>query len=138
MTGGDPHFIAFDFLRLAQTDLRIAEFVLADQTLDSRMAGFHAQQAVEKTLKAAILLTRQREPGRTHDISALLSKLPPDWRVQRLDEPLSLLPRWVSGGRYPDDLVFSDAQTERDALDLAIEAISLLTADLQDAGFDLG
>ena len=45
------------FLRLAERDFRAFEILGAHAEIDLAVAGFHAQQAVEKSLKA--VLTRE-------------------------------------------------------------------------------
>ncbi len=61
-------------LELAEKDLRAAG-VLADvDNPDIEMVGFHLQQAVEKALKAWLLLLDEEMP-RTHDLSFLISRL---------------------------------------------------------------
>lgn len=45
-----------------------------------RIVGFHAPQAVEKALKAAIIL-EGAEPPRSHDLDELRNLLPRTWRV---------------------------------------------------------
>ena len=60
---------------MAERDLRVAQVIVAAD-LPSYDASFHAQQAVEKALKA--LLTRhQVEFRRTHDLGELLQLAEP-------------------------------------------------------------
>ncbi|HTC71778.1 MAG TPA: HEPN domain-containing protein [Solirubrobacteraceae bacterium] len=57
-------------LRLAESDLQACR-VLADASdIADGAVGFHAQQAVEKALKAAIVLTEAELP-RMHDLERL-------------------------------------------------------------------
>ncbi len=48
--------VAESFARLAAIDLATAEKLAPDPEMDDRPVGFHAQQAVEKALKVAVML----------------------------------------------------------------------------------
>jgi HEPN domain-containing protein len=61
------------FLRKAASDLAAARALAADPDQLDDVVGFHAQQAVEKSLKAVIAL-RGLEIPLTHDV-ALLTRL---------------------------------------------------------------
>jgi HEPN domain-containing protein len=95
-------------LRLAESDLHACR-VLADASdVADGAVGFHAQQAVEKALKTAIVLTEAELP-RTHDLERLSEQaaerapLPDElagvdwltpWAVAlRYDEPATALDR---------------------------------------------
>jgi HEPN domain-containing protein len=60
-----------DLLALAREDLIAAEALEKDERASDSSVGFHAQQAVEKALKAAIA-SRGREFPFTHDLGLLL------------------------------------------------------------------
>ena len=82
--------VAQRLLLAARRDAVVLEKLLHDPEVDDSILGFHAQQAVEKSLKA--ILSRARvEFRRTHDLAELLDLLmdsgvepPPD--ADRLDE----------------------------------------------------
>ena len=57
-------------LRLAGRDLRAFEILGAHPDVDLAVAGFHAQQSVEKSLKA-VLTARQIAYPRTHNLEEL-------------------------------------------------------------------
>jgi HEPN domain-containing protein len=61
-------------LRKASQDLYVLERLSADLATPDEILGFHAQQAVEKMLKAA-LTNRAIRYGRTHDLTELLNLL---------------------------------------------------------------
>jgi len=66
-----PHIEeALLFLRLAGRDIKAFEVLSKDPEVHSTVACFHAQQAVEKSLKAA-LFSHEIEFGRTHDLIQL-------------------------------------------------------------------
>jgi HEPN domain-containing protein len=60
-----------DLLALAREDLVSAEALDKEERVSDSPVGFHAQQAVEKALKAAIASRGQEFPF-THDIGLLL------------------------------------------------------------------
>jgi HEPN domain-containing protein len=55
-------------LRLADRDVKAFEVLSGDPDVHPSVAGFHAQQAVEKSFKA-VLFTHEIEFGRTHDLA---------------------------------------------------------------------
>ena len=58
------------FLRKAASDLAAARVLAGDPSQGDDVVGFHAQQAVEKSLKA-VVATRGLEIPRTHDLDLL-------------------------------------------------------------------
>ncbi|MGN6585947.1 MAG: HEPN domain-containing protein [Solirubrobacterales bacterium] len=60
-----------DLLSLAREDLASAEALDREERVSDAPVGFHAQQAVEKALKAAIA-NRNKEFPFTHDIGLLM------------------------------------------------------------------
>ena len=96
-------------LTRAEADLAAARLLASDARQDDGVVGFHAQQAAEKALKAA-LAVRGSELPRTHDLEYLLELVrgsgdgpPPGleniawlnpWAVtMRYDEPASPIDR---------------------------------------------
>jgi HEPN domain-containing protein len=65
---------ARELLTLAQRDFRALQGMLDAETFADEIFGFHAQQAVEKTLKAWLSLIGVEYP-RTHDLEELLELL---------------------------------------------------------------
>lgn len=92
-----------EWLRFAQADLAASRLLLTDAELPFRLACFHAQQAAEKALKAA-LVQGSVEFRKTHDLVVLagLQTEPLRSQVSKLD--LQLLKQWAVDGRYPADL----------------------------------
>jgi len=88
------------FLRKAASDLAAARTLAAAPDQQDDVVGFHAQQAVEKSLKAVVTI-RGLEIPLTHDVDLLLRLLeagaekPPD----ELQEAKSLSP-WAVERRY--------------------------------------
>jgi len=76
---------------------------LADRdAVDPWVASFHAQQAAEKTVKAALVIEQIRFP-RTHELERLRSLLPAGWELPDR-ETLAGLSRFAVAGRYPESL----------------------------------
>ncbi|HEX3733540.1 MAG TPA: HEPN domain-containing protein [Solirubrobacterales bacterium] len=81
--------LAADLIALAREDLASAKALATAEGISERPVGFHAQQAVEKALKAAIALTGGDFPF-THNLGLLMRlcednglELPPD--LQKAD-----------------------------------------------------
>jgi HEPN domain-containing protein len=62
---------ASDLLALAREDLSSARALYAAEGISERSVGFHAQQAVEKALKAVLAVQGAEFPF-THDIAVLI------------------------------------------------------------------
>jgi HEPN domain-containing protein len=61
---------------------------------------FHAQQCVEKYLKAVLVLEGIDFP-KTHDLETLLSLIPAESRPDLSDEEQARLTEYATGARYP-------------------------------------
>jgi HEPN domain-containing protein len=85
---------------------------------------FHAQQAVEKALKA-VLIALQVEPQRTHAIAVLvrtLGKMGFDLPAEL--EPIELLTMYAVEFRYPGEVTEPDEQETSEAVSLAQATVS--------------
>jgi HEPN domain-containing protein len=108
--------VALGWLRRAKSDLVMARKALADRDeLDPWAASFHAQQAAEKYVKAALIIEQVRFP-RTHELERLRPLLPAGWALPDR-EALAGLTRFAIAGRYPEgpfdagpDPTWSDAE----------------------------
>lgn len=95
--------VALGWFRRAKSDLGAARNALAARDdLDPWVACFHAQQAAEKHVKAALIIEQVRFP-RTHELERLRPLLPAGWALPDLDA-LAGLSRFAVAGRYPEDL----------------------------------
>jgi HEPN domain-containing protein len=70
----DPVDLAARLARKAQADATAARKFASDPEISDDIIGFHAQQAVEKWLKAVMAL-RQVRQMRTHDLNRLVESL---------------------------------------------------------------
>ena len=88
-----------DWLRHANSDLALARSKRTPEILPEALC-FHAQQSVEKALKA-VLLSKNRVPPRTHNIRTLLDLLPDDMEVPEHVEDAAVLTEYAVMSRYP-------------------------------------
>ena len=100
----DGRDLARLLLRKAAGDVSTLRALRGDRAIPDEILGFHAQQAVEKLLKA-VLASRGVEFPRTHDLALLLSLVkhhgvaaPPE-----LTEADALTP-WAVEFRYEESL----------------------------------
>lgn len=60
--------------RLATGDLQACRVLVRETGIEDSIVGFHAQQAVEKALKVALVLADSELP-RTHDLELLVEQV---------------------------------------------------------------
>ena len=92
-----------DWLSYARADLHVAELLAADADVPGRIACFHAQQAAEKALKAALVASGT--PFRkTHDVVVLAGLTAAELCAGLQTIDVAVLQPWAVDGRYPGDL----------------------------------
>lgn len=125
--------VARGWLRRGAADLGAASTLLVNRGATAPwIVTFHAQQAVEKHLKAALVVEQVPHP-RTHELERLSSLLGADWGLPD-QTTLAGLSLYAVAGRYPgDDLDAGQEPTWTEAE----EAIGLAEAVRQQvlAGF---
>ncbi len=99
------------WLQYAGEDLRAAELMLSETGFVPRQACWLAQQAAEKSLKAALVYLQIDFP-RSHDLDLLRNRIPEAWHVRGRHPDLAALTEWAVEARYPGD--WAEA-TETDA-----------------------
>ncbi len=116
------------WLRKADHDLlNIANNVAAEQVPWDTVC-FHAQQAVEKTLKAFLVFHGQ-DPPRTHDLVALLARgVRYAASLADLEKDCRNLTYFAVSTRYPDDLFEAEEADGREMADAARRACTRLRA----------
>jgi len=107
-------------LRKAQGDLAVARLIATDADPHDEAIGFHAQQAVEKSIKAVLALSQIAAP-RTHDLTYLVELLD----THGIEVPATIAePEWLSPWavttRYDDLDDTLDREAAIDAADTAI------------------
>lgn len=94
--------VAESLARLAGIDLATAEKLAPDPEMDDRPVGFHAQQAVEKALKVALVLEGVDFP-KTHDLEYLIMLAGKhSIAIEPALEAASWLTPWAAEFRYDD------------------------------------
>jgi HEPN domain-containing protein len=122
---------AADWLEHAESDLAVARAAVGQRGVLPQQVAFHAQQAVEKALKAALVRAGVDFP-RTHDLQELVEL------VAETDHPLpdelleavSLTPFAVQH-RYPGEEDPPGEEEIRSALALADKAVAWARERLQ-------
>ncbi len=119
--------IAEKWLRKAYTDLRVAE-KLFEISEEPWVIVFHAQQAVEKALKAYLVL-HNKHFGRTHNLSQLIDLCSEiDQEFQQLHElEIDELYPLAIEARYPDTGIEITMEEAEEAIEKARTAISFIT-----------
>lgn len=107
------------WVRKAEEDLRACQRLTdaRDEWL-YRPATFHAQQCVEKYLKA-LLVARRCPVPRTHDLERLLVIIATEGTLPSGlpgDDTMALLNRYAVATRYPDDIEPVSAEEAIEAL----------------------
>ena len=86
----------------AENDLRSAAHLLRMDDCPTETVCFHAQQCVEKYLKA-LLAAQSVEFPKTHDVGELTALLPPRLRPRLDDKEQDRLTDYATVTRYPGD-----------------------------------
>lgn len=90
----------------AESDLRAAEHLLTlKNDCPTEVVCFHAQQGVEKLLKALLTLLDIDFP-KSHDLGELLKLLPQDKNIPLTVHEAEKLTDYAVSSRYPDDVEF--------------------------------
>jgi len=125
--------LALRFLKKADHDLITARqtLLLPDGPTDT--VCFHAQQAIEKALKAWLTFLRVPFP-RTHDLIELLDlALPRLPEMERYRERFAELTEYAVEMRYPDDSFEPPRDEALSALSFADEMVSRIRRELSKA-----
>jgi len=114
------------WVQRADHDLRTAETMLEVKDPPVDVACFHAQQCVEKCLKAFLCATDVDAP-RTHDLVRLLDMcVDRDARLDTLRDTARALTDYAVTTRYPDEWRDIPVEEGRDAAGRAREAMALV------------
>ncbi len=121
------------WMQYAGEDLEVAARLTAGTPSAPRHACWLAQQAAEKSLKAALVLEGADFPY-THDLDALRNSLPDGWAVRETHPDLAELTEWAVESRYPGDW---EEPTYTDAVEAVSQARSVyesVSAELERRG----
>ena len=87
------------YMTHAENYLIVAKTLLGDNEAHAGARAFHSQQAAEKAIKAALVVSGV-EPKRIHDLISLARDLPSGWGTGATDSDLDKLSRYVMTARY--------------------------------------
>ena len=119
------------WLMKAGNDLRTAESVLRVSPPIADTACFHAQQCVEKMLKA-VLTAKGKHVERTHSLPKLLELAGrEDTELNSLMETSVELTDYALTGRYPDDWRDISIEEAKAAVHMASQAMELMMEKLK-------
>jgi len=136
MNNPDPRSEALRWLRFAGEDLGEAESLILRTDSFPRHACWLAQQAVEKAIKA-ILILEQIEFPRRHDLDALRLLLPDSWQVKSDFLDLAELTEWSMEARYPGDWPEASLTEALNAVQQARSAYAAVEKDFIQRGYFL-
>ena len=122
------------WLAFARGDLDSATALLGTGT-PNRNVGYLAQQAVEKTLKAVILLDNAPFEM-THDLTAVAAQLPADFLTPVDTADLAWLADLETSARYPDEGDMITGDDGRRAARMADTILAAVAAHFTARGVD--
>lgn len=100
-----------EWLRVADHDLRAVRNNLYGPEPSTFAAAYHVQQAAEKVVKA-VLAALSHDVPRTHDIAALMARVPEDLPLRHHLESLERFSIYAVLYRYPQETVVDDPTPE--------------------------
>lgn len=101
MRGNDEAMIvATERMAKAENDLKAAAYLVRMADCPTDTVCFHAQQCVEKCLKA-LLVTQGTDFRKTHDLGELMILLPSGLRPSIINEEQDKLTEYATVTRYP-------------------------------------
>jgi len=124
------------WLRYAHEDLVGAEEMLKSGLIIPRHICWLAQQAAEKTIKAALICLQINFPWR-HDLDALRNLLPDNWQLKRQHQDLAILSEWAVEARYPGDWMDATKMDADQAVKQARAIWETAKMDFQKRGIDV-
>lgn len=113
---------AEEWLRFAQGDLALARTSSSDE-VPIELLLFHAEQAVEKSIKAVLILFDVRAP-RTHNIEMLIDTATTVVEVPAMVREAAKLTPYATAARYPG---YSELKTDEDLVDALKLAESIVS-----------
>ena len=109
------HELALEMIAAAKSDLKALKHMLDPDAFDDRVFGFHAQQAIEKALKAWLCCLGVEYPL-THDLASLLALL--QSKAQDVNEFWSL----IEYGPFAVEFRYDEVSSEEEPLDRGLAA----------------
>ena len=128
----DDEEYARRWLSFALGDLRAARGGRS-ANMRPRIVAFHAQQAAEKALKAALVLDAIHPPPK-HDLDELRTLLPDGWRVKKRPRSLTRLADYGVDAKYPDHAIQVRPADAGVAVRQAMAVVRLVSEDFERRG----
>ncbi|NQS97945.1 MAG: HEPN domain-containing protein [candidate division Zixibacteria bacterium] len=119
------------WLKFARSDLHTAETDIPEVLYEIRC--FHAQQAVEKSLKA-ILIASGIEIRKTHKITEILNSLPKEISIPHFVKEAEKLTEYAITFRYPRATESITREDWLNAVDLAKQVFEWAEETIKDIG----
>jgi HEPN domain-containing protein len=95
--------VVSQWIRKAENDLRVSTLALrTEKKCPTDAVSFHAQQCIEKYLKA-LLAFRKIDFPKTHNLSELIALLPHQILIELIPEEQEKLTDYATVTRYPGD-----------------------------------
>jgi HEPN domain-containing protein len=110
--------VALEWMAKAENDLKSAAHLLKLKDCPTDTVCFHAQQCVEKYIKA-LLVAQGRDFRRTHDIGELLVLLPARLRPFLDEREQDRFTEYATVTRYPGDYEAISLKEARQAVTIA-------------------
>jgi HEPN domain-containing protein len=134
----DPEHVveAKRWLIFASQDLAAAMRMQKDEDYVSRHICWLAQQAAEKSIKAALILLQIDFPWR-HDLDALSNLLPEDWIFKAQKPDLSALTEWAVEARYPGTWPEATTRDANSAVKEAETVVKLIREEFSRQGINI-
>ncbi len=113
------HDVIINWIKKAENDLRNAKIVIKAEDPPHDTICFHAQQCIEKYIKA-LLVYYKKEPPKLHDIGELITALKDEMPelYQILDEADELTD-YAIGIRYPEEIFDISSEDSKKAVKTA-------------------
>lgn len=113
------------WMSYSREELTLAEVIAPDADSSARLICWHSQQAVEKALKAVLIISGIAFP-RTHNLVALRALLPAALSEKMDISELAELTQWGTESRYPGDWDEPSAEEAAAMIDAAQGVVAVV------------
>ncbi|MGC8767443.1 MAG: HEPN domain-containing protein [Brevinematia bacterium] len=130
--------IVLNWIKKAENDLKTAKDEMVAHSPATDTVCFHAQQCVEKYLKAYLVL-HQKYFRKTHNVAELIELCKEvDQDFNKLyDLKVENLTPYATEIRYPEDFYIPSEEEAKEAVEIAEKAKSFILEKLKKEGLDI-